>query len=118
MYKSYLLIAALCLASAGCSTPGDTRSVTRLDATSVQSAEATFQKMTNELPRSKQQELVMAIIAINLIGVLSAHEAVTNPELRTPSIGRIKDRVAGMTAEEILQYAAEVSTVSMEIQGR
>lgn len=60
----------------------------------------------------------MAMIAINLSGASSAHDVVRNPVLQSPSIGRIKDRGAGMSAEETIAYAASVSTVKMETQAR
>ncbi|MBW8368880.1 MAG: hypothetical protein K0M70_13600 [Arenimonas sp.] len=118
MYKFIFLAATLALSLSACSTNSDARYVTRLDATTVQSAQMSFQRMSEELPQNKKQELVMAMIAINLSGVGSAYDVVRNAELQSPSIGRIKDRVAGMTAEEIIAYAANVSTVKIEAQTR
>ena len=72
--------------------------------------------MAGELRGDDWQKLSMAMLAINIKGVQSAHEVVNNPELQSPSIGRIKDEVADMTAQEIIDYAAKVSMVRMEIQ--
>lgn len=112
------VLAALLLAAvAGCaSTP--TAAPTRLDATTAETAKRTFQKMADELPGDGWQRLAMAMIAINMKNVKSAHEVVNNPELQSPSIARIKDEVAGMSAQEIIDYAAKVSTVRMEVQRR
>ena len=118
MYKLLVLAFALAVSLSACTTQGEARQLTRLDATTVKSAERSFQRMADELPPEKKQQLAMAMLAINLSGASSAHDVVRNPALQSPSIGRIKDQVAGMTADEIISYAASVSTVKMEVQAR
>lgn len=116
MFKT--IFASLLLAAvAGCASTPEA-APTRLDATTVESAERTFLRMADELPGDGWQKLSMAMIAINMKNVNSAHQVVGNPELQSPSIGRIKDEVAGMTAQEIIEYAAKVSTVRIEVQRR
>lgn len=87
----------------------------RIDATSVASAEASFKRMHSALPTEKKKKLIMAVVAINLVGVNSAIEVVNSPELQRLTVGRIKDQIADMTADEILEYAAKHSTVTMEV---
>jgi hypothetical protein len=118
MSKQVILAALFALAAVGCASPHTVRPPTRLDASTVQTAEASFKKMASELPGDGWRKLSMAMIAINLKGVQSAHEVVNNPALQSPTIGRIKDEVAGMTAQEIIEYASKVSTVRMEVNGQ
>ena len=66
----------------------------------------------------ERQKLGLAIVLINMEGVKSAYEVIGNPELEAPSVGRIKDKVAGMTADEIIALAARTSSVRMEVSGQ
>jgi hypothetical protein len=108
---------AVCLATilASCATSGSSRSVARIDASTTATAESSYKVMLDRLSEQKQMQLALAVLTINMIGVNSAHEVVNNPELQSPSIGRIKDRVDGMSADEIITYAAKNSTVRFEI---
>lgn len=99
----------------GCATHKANPTVARIDSSTAASAEASYKAMINRLPQPKQMQLALAVTMINMIGVNSAHEVVANPELQSPSIGRIKDRVAGMSADEIIAYADRNSTVRIEI---
>lgn len=91
---------------------------TRLDASSDQAALNSFNLMLAELPRDKQEDLQFAMLKINMDGVGSAAEMLADPALRTPTIARIKDRVAGMTAAEIMAEADAVTSVEMVRPGR
>ena len=110
-------LTAVCLAAvlAGCATSGTSRSVARIDASTTATAESSYRAMLDQLPEPKQMQLSLAVLAINMIGVNSAREIVNNPELQSPSVGRIKDRIGGMSADEIIAFAAENSTVRFEI---
>lgn len=44
-------------------------------------------------------------------GVSSAYEVVNDPELQQPSIERIREKVAGMTADEIIRLSKRVTSV-------
>lgn len=110
--------AALTVALAACSTPGANRPETRIDATSNDTADATFNAMIREASASEREALMVAMLKINFAGVQSAFEVARNPDLRKPSIARIKDRVAGMTADEIIEYSEKVSTVETIIERR
>jgi hypothetical protein len=114
-FRSAFLAGCLVLTIGGCTTSGAASAVTRIDASSVGAAEASYKVMAKRLPHSKQVELALAVLAINMIGVNSAAEAMSDPGLESPSIARIKDRVAGMSAAEIIDYAAKHSTIRMEV---
>jgi len=73
--------------------------------------------MMGELDRDEQMALAMAMLQLNLAGVESASEMLANPELRKPSITRIREQVDGMTADEIVALAARSSDVTMFVQG-
>ena len=103
---------------ASCTTTEVDRSLARIDASTTATAEASYQKMLDSLPQAKQVQLAVAVLTINMIGVSSAYEVARSPELQAPSIGRIKDRVAGMSADEIIAYAAKNSTVGIEVSGQ
>lgn len=90
----------------------------RIDATSRESAHASFMAMMKRLPKAKQEKLAAAVLVINMEGVKSVHEAIRDPELQSPSIERIKDTVAGMTADEIIAYADRTGDVQVKVQAR
>ena len=90
----------------------------RLDASSDTAAEESFKRMADRLGAKQQQKLQIAILQINMIGVNSAYETMANPELRKVSVARIKDKIAGMTADEIIDFANRNSTVKIEVQAR
>jgi hypothetical protein len=86
----------------------------RLDGSSEQAAVATWEAMVDSAKPKTRKKLIEAVLKINLAGVKSAAEAAENPELQSLGIVRIKDQVAGMTAEEIIEYGERVSTVTIE----
>lgn len=115
MLKKSLAAVFMAVLLASCASSGSSPSVPRIDATTTATAEASYKAMHARLPQQKQLQLMLAMLSINMIGVNSAHEVAGNPDLQSPSIGRIKDVVAGMSADEIIAYAAEHSTVRMEV---
>ena len=114
-------IAVLLLAAgltAGCTTTPSRGGELRIDSSSVESAERSYQAMMRGRSEAEKQKLALAMLLLNLQGVKSAYEVVANPELQSPSIGRIKDQVAGMTADEIIALAARVSDIQVEVSGQ
>ena len=83
----------------------------RIDATSEATATATFERMTSSLSPRKQQALQIAVLLLNMEGVSSAYEVVDDPALQRPSIARIRDKVSGMSADEIIALSKRVKTV-------
>jgi hypothetical protein len=83
----------------------------RIDATSEATATATFERMTSSLSPRKQQTLQIAVLLLNMEGVSSAYEVVDDPALQRPSIARIRDKVSGMSADEIIALSKRVKTV-------
>jgi hypothetical protein len=118
MLKKILVAAFIAVLVAGCATKGTGPAVVRIDASTSETAEASYKAMIDRLPQAKQMQLSLAVLTINMIGVNSAKEVVGNPELQSPTIGRIKDRVGGMSAEEIIAYAAKNSTVQIMAPGQ
>ena len=90
----------------------------RLDSTSDAAAEASWEKMTKAASPKKKQQLLIAMLQINMAGVQSAHEVVRNPELQSLGIARIKDKVSGLTADEIIELGGRVSTIRVQSAGK
>jgi hypothetical protein len=90
----------------------------RIDASSDAAANVSFGQMVDSLPARKRQQLQIAVLILNMEDVSSAYEVVNNPELQHPSIERIKGRVAGMTADEVIRLSKSVKTVRAEVQER
>lgn len=114
IFTAAVLSAAL---AAGCATTQPAQAV-RLDASSPQAAEASFKAMMKGRSEAERRKLVLAVLMLNMEGVKSAHEVVNNPELQSPSIVRIRDKVAGMTAEQIIERAAQNPSVRIEVPGQ
>lgn len=92
------------------------RETIRLDASSDAAAKASWKRMTESVSPEKQQQLLLAMLQINLAGVNSAYEVVGNPELQHPNIARIKDRIAGLDADEIIALGNRVSTFQARVK--
>lgn len=88
----------------------------RIDASSDAAATTSYDQMIESLPARKRQQLQIAVLILNMDGVSSAHEVVSDPELQNPSIERIKDRVSGMTADEVIRLSKGVKTVRAEVR--
>jgi hypothetical protein len=88
----------------------------RIDASSNESAQASWDRMTAEIDGKKNQQLQIAMVQLNLVRVNSASEVVSNPELQNLSVVRIKDKVAGLTADEIIELANRTSNVKVNVE--
>lgn len=88
----------------------------RIDATSDATAQASFARMTSSLSPRKQQALQIAVLTLNMEGVSSAYQVVNDPGLQRPSIERIRDKVSGMTADEIIRLSKRVKTVRADVR--
>lgn len=86
----------------------------RIDGTSVESTNSSFQRMIQKLPRRKAEKVMAAMVLINLEGVKSAYDIVGDPNLQNLSAARIKDRIDGMTADEIIALADSLETPTVE----
>lgn len=117
MFKSFAVLALTCaLAVANAATPSN--NTVRIDATSAASAEASYKAMMKGRPEPDRQKLALAVLVINMAGVQSAYDMVGNPELQSPSIGRIREKVAGMTADEIMGLAANTKDVNFKVDAK
>ena len=111
-------IAVVMLSSAlllGCATTSVKRTAVRIDASSIESAETSYKAMMRDRSEPDQQKLALAVLMLNMEGVKSVYVVVGNPELQSPSIGRIRAKVAGMTAEEIMELAARNPSGRIEV---
>jgi len=110
--RNVALAALIALAAAPNAIAHD---VPRIDGSSAAAAQKSFERMNMQLSQKRRQDLAIAVLKINLIGVNSAKETIDNPELLNVGIGRIKERVSGMTADEIIKYADANATVKVEV---
>jgi hypothetical protein len=113
--KHWIAAALLSLAVA---TAAHGKEPLRLDASSDEAAEATWETMIDSATPAMKKKLLEAMLKINLSGVQSATEMIDNPELKSFGITRIKDKVAGLNAEEIIELGERVSTVKIEDSSR
>jgi hypothetical protein len=102
----------------GCATVVAPQAPVRIDASSSQAAEASYKAMQKGRSLADQQKLGAAVLVLNWQGVKSAYEVANNPELQSPSIVRIRTKVAGMTAEQIIALAAKNPSVRIEATGK
>lgn len=94
--------------------PAHARDIVRIDAHDARSASQSFGAMIGALPANEQRDLIEAVALLNLRGVKSAQELDARADLRNGfGIARIKDEVAGMSAEEIVALAREVPDISI-----
>ncbi|MGY4516546.1 hypothetical protein [Lysobacter sp. HA18] len=74
----------------------------RIDGSTDVRAKASFNHMVDAASPERARELQVAVLLTVMDGVGSAREMLSRPELRSPSIALIKDRVNGMTADELI----------------
>lgn len=101
----------LLMVSASCVYASDT---IHFDASSDTAAKASWDRMFDHASRDEQQKLLAAVVQINLAGVKSVSEVMSNPDLQSLSAVRIKDKIAGMTAAQIIDFANRIATVKIE----
>ncbi|WP_181302825.1 DUF6694 family lipoprotein [Rhodanobacter sp. PCA2] len=117
--RKYLAAATLAATLiAGCVTTSARDVPVRIDSSSPQAAEASYKAMMQDRSEADQQKLALAVLMLNMQGVKSAHEVVNKPELQSPTITRIRQKVAGMTADEIIALAAQNPSVRVAPAGR
>jgi hypothetical protein len=90
----------------------------RIDGSSEDAANRTFQRMMELVKPDQQQALAIALIQINLGGAESVYEVLRNPDMQHPSAGRVRDKIAGMTAPEIIAFANKTATTTVVIEGQ
>lgn len=111
----YVALVALSVATlTGCASVHSPEAEIRIDSSSPQAAEASYKSMMNARSEADQRKLAVAILMLNMQGVTSARDVVNHPELQAPSIARIRQKVAGMTAEQIMELAAQNPSVRVE----
>lgn len=88
--------------------------VVRIDARSQETAEASYRAMMDRLSPDQQFKLALAVLVLNMEGVNSVYDVLASPDLKSPSVGHIRAKVAGMNAEEIVALSTQVSDVRIE----
>ncbi|MEG1680604.1 MAG: hypothetical protein RR326_10950 [Stenotrophomonas sp.] len=109
-FFSVLIISALATGIASA------KELIRLDASSDAAAESSWNRMTESVSSAKKQKLLVAMLQINLAGVNSAYEVAGNPELQHLGIARIKDKVANLNADEIIELGNRTSNAQIQVQ--
>jgi len=82
----------------------------RIDGNTDQTAKESFARMVDASGPEKARELQVAMLLIALDGVEGTKEMLASPELRNPSIALIKDRVNGMTADQLIEISKKSTT--------
>ena len=98
----------------GCTTNPSSATAIRIDSSSPNAAQTSYNAMMNARSDAERQRLALAVLMIGLEGTKSAGEAMNSPD---PSIISIRDKVAGMTAEEIILRATKNPSVHVEPAG-
>ncbi|MGY3265483.1 DUF6694 family lipoprotein [Lysobacter sp. HA35] len=104
-----LLVALLMAGSAFAAEP------LKVDASTDQTATDSWNAMVKAAPDGQRQALLEAMLKINLAGVNSAADILATPGMDSLGIVRIKDKVGGLTAEQIIELGEKVSPVSVEL---
>ena len=114
MLKSIFAAGLAIALFSGCASYHSSVGSLRIDASSAATAEASFKAMMRGRDDFEKQRLALAVLAIGLEESKSVHDAMKNPD---PSIATIRDKVAGMTADEIIERASKVTSVRFETPG-
>ena len=99
---------------AGCATSQPTAEKIRIDASSETTAKASYKAIQRTLSEPEKRELALAVLKIGLEDTRSVRDAMKLPD---PSIENIRHKVAGLTAEGIIQRAAHVKSIQVESPG-
>ncbi|TAM15234.1 MAG: hypothetical protein EPN68_17670 [Rhodanobacter sp.] len=118
MWKYPAVVALSVALLAGCASVPPAQTAIRIDSSSPQAANASYKAMMGELSQAEQQKLAIAVLVLNMQGVKSAREVVNNPALQSPSIARIRTKVAGLTAPQIIALAAKNPSVRIKIMSQ
>ncbi|MDE2036848.1 MAG: hypothetical protein KGI95_27600 [Pseudomonas sp.] len=118
MWKHLAVVVLSMAMIAGCAAVATQEASVRIDSSSPQAAEASYETMMKGRSEADRQKLALAVLMINMQGAKSAYDVVNNPDLQSPSIARIREKVAGMTAEQIIELAAKNPSVHMEATGK
>lgn len=105
IYKLIATTTVLALLGSCASTPP---TALRFDGSSDAAAEASWTHMINGTPAAQRQKLLVAMLKLNLDGVDSVYQVIGNPEFDELGMGRIKDKIDGMTANEIIALAERI----------
>ena len=111
----FIILLVILSAVVGCSVSPATGDI-RVDATTEQTFERSFGRLTNALSGKEQQQLVFAILKINLEGIESARELLQKDDGMSLSAMTIKDR-HGLNYQGIIELSQSVQSVEVRLEG-
>jgi pyruvate/2-oxoglutarate dehydrogenase complex dihydrolipoamide dehydrogenase (E3) component len=79
----------------------------RLDATTAASAEASWNRMLEESDKETQNKLRGSLL--QLIAASGLHGLALHAALEDPSVVRVKDTIADLTAKQVIELANQTS---------
>jgi len=82
-----------------------------IDGSSDAAANRSLQRMLSSMDTNQKSQLADAIVQLNQ-GVDGTSGAAGNSAQQRPSAARIKDKIAGMTASEIIELAHRTATTT------
>jgi hypothetical protein len=107
-----LSVAITCLSVARAREP------IRIDGSSDDAANRSFQRMMESLKPDEQEMLSVALVQINLGDAQSVYYMLRDPNKQHPSAAHVRDKIAGMTASEIVDFAKRTSTTKVIVKGQ
>lgn len=115
MYRVLILLVIL-ITLAGCSASPSARDI-RVDATSDKTFQRSFARLNNALSDKQQQQLMFAVLKINLEGVETAKELLQRENELSLSAIAIKDRLHGLNYQGIIELSQSVQSVEVRLEG-
>jgi hypothetical protein len=94
------------------------RDAIRIDGSSDAAADRSFQRMMESLKPDEQEMLSVALVQINLGDAQSVYDMLRDPNKQHPSAAHVRDKIAGMTASEIIDFARKTSTTKVIVKGQ
>ena len=84
---------------------------TRIDASSDASAQASWDRMLAEASDETKNKLRVALLELNTVAATENHlyGIAFHAALQDPQVFRIKDKVAGLSAEQVIELAKQTS---------
>jgi len=89
-----------------------------IDGSSEIATNESFERMLATLDDSQKIELRIAILKLALAGVESAQQVMDNPRLQNISPSQVKDRIAGLTAAQIVDLAKDAKLPQAYLEGQ
>lgn len=89
-----------------------------IDGSSEIATNESFERMLATLGDNQKIELHIAILKLALAGVESARQVMDNPAMQNISPSQVKDRIAGLTAAQIIDLAKDANLPRAYVKGQ